>query len=225
MNNLEIKPIGIIKSDFKEKFGIPRNSGRCNNISTIEFYPPYNTPEAFKELEGFSHIWIIFDFSLSHSEKFSPTVRPPRLGGNKHVGVFASRSPFRPNPIGLSAVKLEKIAIENGKCFLTVSGADLLDGTPILDIKPYIPFADCIKNAKGGYSNDYKDYKLNIDFPDNLKKLIPKDKLLPLTECLSDDPRPAYQNDDRIYGMKFSKFNIKFCVKENTLYVLDIENI
>ncbi|MCQ2386833.1 MAG: tRNA (N6-threonylcarbamoyladenosine(37)-N6)-methyltransferase TrmO [Clostridia bacterium] len=219
-----IKPIGVIHSDFKEKFGIPRQSGRSpSTISTIEFFGEYNSEVAFKKLEQFSHIWILFDFSLSHKEKPSLSVRPPRLGGNEKVGVFASRSPFRPNNIGLSCVKLLSINNENNSITLSVAGADILDGTPIYDIKPYIPSSDCILNASGGYSEKFTDYKLKVDFDDNLLSKIPREKRLSLIECLSEDPRPSYQNDQREYGMKFANFNIRFTVNQNVLKVIDVK--
>ena len=225
MEKREITPVAIIHSDFKEKFGIPRNSGRSpSSKAIIELLPPFNVPESVKELSSFSHVWLLFDFSLVHTNTFSPTVRPPRLGGNERVGVFASRSPFRPNNIGLSVVKLEKVDTTNG-IKLTVLGADLLDGTPIYDIKPYIPFADCITNAVGGYADNYSDHKLKVVFPENLLTLIPCDKQKALIECLEDDPRPSYQNDERIYGMAFDKFNVKFTISNNTLSVIEIENL
>lgn len=225
MEKREISPIAIIHSDFKEKFGIPRNSGRSpSSKAVIELLPPFNVPEAVKELSSFSHVWLLFDFSLAHTNTFSPTVRPPRLGGNERVGVFASRSPFRPNSIGLSVVKLDSVDISDG-VKINVLGADLLDGTPIYDIKPYIPFADCIPNAVGGYADNFCDHKLKVDFPENLKILIPNDKLQALIECLEDDPRPSYHSDDRVYGMKFDKFNVKFSVANNILTITEIETI
>jgi len=225
MEKREITPIAIIHSDFKEKFGIPRNSGRSpSSKAVIELLPPFNVAEAVKELSTFSHVWLLFDFSLAHTNTFSPTVRPPRLGGNQRVGVFASRSPFRPNNIGLSVVKLESVDISNG-VKLNVLGADLLDGTPIYDVKPYIPFADCIPSAVGGYADNFCDHKLKVDFPENLKILIPNDKLQALIECLEDDPRPSYQDDERVYGMAFDTFNIKFKIASDTLTIIDIENL
>ena len=224
---LFIKPIGYIRSDFKEKFGIPRQSGRAPSLrAEIIFYPEYRNPEALREIESFSHLWLIFDFSLAHREDWSATVRPPRLGGNKRVGVFASRSPFRPNPIGLSCVKLEKVAdSEQGK-ILIISGADLLDGTPIFDVKPYLPLSDCQKDAVGGYSQAGENYHLNVEFPDEFLSKIPQEKQAGLMECLADDPRPSYQDDPaRVYGMAFAEFEIKFIVKENTLTVVSVEEI
>ena len=220
-----VKPIAYIHSDFKEKFGIPRQSGRAPSLlSEVVFYPEYRNKEALREIEGFSHLWLIFDFSLAHKEGWSATVRPPRLGGNKRVGVFASRSPFRPNPIGLSCVKLEKVKETDEGNVLVISGADLLDGTPIFDVKPYLPLSDCQKDATGGYSQDGENHRLNVHFPDKLSSRIPQEKRAGLIECLADDPRPSYQDDPtRIYGMAFADFQIKFRVENDTLYVIDID--
>ena len=219
------KPIGYIRSDFKEKFGIPRQSGRAPSLTCeLVLYPEYQIIEAFRELEGFSHVWLLFDFSKAHREKWSPTVRPPRLGGNKRVGVFASRSPFRPNPIGLSCVKFIKIEKREQDGFvLILGGADLLDGTPIFDVKPYLPHSDCIKDAVGGYATAQENHRLEVVFPNELASKIPPEKLAGLIECLADDPRPSYQDDPlRIYGMRLAEFEIKFTVKENTLTVTDV---
>lgn len=226
MEERTIAPIGYIRSDFTEKFGIPRQSGRAPSLlARVVFLPPYNNADALREIEGFSHLWLLFDFSQIKEKGFSPTVRPPRLGGNKRVGVFASRSPFRPNRIGLSCVKLEKIVDgENGK-ELVVSGADLLDNTPIFDIKPYLPFADCILDAKGGYAAEQELHRLQVVFEKELDKKIPKDKLAGLLECLADDPRPSYQEDEtREYGMYFAGFEVKFKVEEDILTVIAVEN-
>lgn len=221
-----MRPIAHIKNDFKEKFGIPRQSLRApSTISEIVFEKEFRVKEALRGLEDFSHIWLIFDFSKAHTTEFSPTVRPPRLGGNKRIGVFASRSPFRPNSIGLSCVKLLEIKeSENEGSVLIVSGADLLNGTPIYDIKPYIPYADCHTDAKGSYADENCDYKLEIDFPENLLSKIPESKREALIECLSDDPRPSYQDDERTYSMLFADFDVKFIVKENKLTVTEIKN-
>lgn len=220
-----ITPIAYIENDYKEKFGIPRNSGRAKSvISKITFYKDFRSIDAVRGLEDFSHLWLIFDFSLVKQDKFSPLVRPPRLGGNKKVGVFASRSPFRPNGLGLSCVKIEKIDLTD-KCapVIYVSGADLLDKTPIFDIKPYIPFADCQQDAVGGFADENENHKLEVVFENDTKEKVPLKKLSALIECLADDPRPSYQNDDRIYGMTFANFNVKFSVKENTLSVHEVE--
>ncbi|MBQ4098064.1 MAG: tRNA (N6-threonylcarbamoyladenosine(37)-N6)-methyltransferase TrmO [Clostridia bacterium] len=220
----EIKPIAYIQSDFKEKFGIPRQSGRAPSIlSRVVFLPEYRTKDALRGIDGFSHLWLIFDFSLSHVKEFTPTVRPPRLGGNERVGVFASRSPFRPNSLGLSSVKLVNVEhTDNYGDVLIVSGADLLDGTPIYDIKPYLPFTDCHIDATGGYAEKVKDYKLQVVVSNELLSVIPEEKRQGLIECLSDDPRPSYQDDGREYGMNYADFNVKFTVKDNTLTIKEI---
>ena len=222
-----MKPIGYIESDFKEKFGIPRQSGRARLCSRLIFYPEYRDPEALRGLEDFSHIWLIFDFSKAHRDGFSPTVRPPRLGGNKRLGVFATRSPFRPNPIGLSAVKLIKIErTETLGETLILEGADLLDGTPIFDVKPYLPHADCILDASGGFSDAFVSYALSVDFSPALLEKIPPEKRRGLIDCLKDDPRPSYQTDeDREYGMKFDRFNVRFTVSGGVLTVIAVDEI
>ncbi len=223
-NAFFVTPIAYIRTDFKEKFGIPRQSGRAPDLEAkIVFTPEYRNAEALREIESFSHLWLLFDFSLAHQESWSPTVRPPRLGGNKRVGVFASRSPFRPNPIGLSAVKLLRVErTEKEGAVLVVSGADLLDGTPILDVKPYLPYADSIPNATGGYGSAHQNDRVEVRFPDELFQKIPPQKRAGLLDCLADDPRPSYQDDERIYGMRFAEFDIKFTVKEGVLTVLDV---
>lgn len=224
---MEIKPIAYIKNQFKEKFGIPRQSGRAPSvISRIIFEPEFNTIDAVRGLEGFSHVWLIFGFSKAEKNGWSPLIRPPRLGGNTKVGVFASRSPFRPNRLGLSSVKLINIETDkyNG-VVLTVSGADLLDGTPVYDIKPYLPFTDCHADATGGYASEKEDHKLKVVFPEILKNNLSENDVLSITECLADDPRPSYQEDGRLYGMRFGKYNIKFKVEFDTLTVFEIENV
>lgn len=222
---MEIEPIAYIHTDFKEKFGIPRQSGRVPTaVGIIVFTPKYRDPESLKGIESFSHLWLLFDFSEAHRENLSPTVRPPRLGGNTRVGVFASRSPFRPNNIGLSCVRL--IGVEkNGHdgMALLVSGVDLLDMTPIYDIKPYIPHSDCISDAIGGYADAFAEYKLQVIFPNELLMLLPDDKRQAVIDCLADDPRPAYQNDpERIYSMAFSSWDVRFTVCGNVLTVLEV---
>ena len=224
---LLLKPIAYIETDFNEKFGIPRQSGRAKSLQgKIVFCPEYRNPDALREIEGFSHLWLIFDFSKAHREKWSPTVRPPRLGGNKKIGVFASRSPFRPNPLGLSVVKLEKAekTKEQGTV-LIVSGVDLLNHTPIYDIKPYLPFADCIAEAVGGYADEFTTHKLTVDFDESLIEPIPKEKRKAVLECLADDPRPSYQNDDRTYIMKFGNYDFSFFVKDSILKVTKVEEL
>lgn len=222
---MEIKPIAYIKTDFKDKFGIPRQSGRAPSLmGRIVFEPEFRVPEAFRGLENFSHLWLIFDFSASHREKWSPTVRPPRLGGNARVGVFASRSPFRPNPIGLSSVKLQKVDFsdEYGVSLL-VTGVDLLDNTPIFDIKPYIAYSDSHADAVCSYADEFRDHKLVVSDERSLLEIIPNDKRRSVVECLADDPRPSYQDDDRVYGMRFSDYDIHFKVMDDQCIILNVE--
>ncbi len=219
-----ISPIGIIHTDFKEKFGVPRQSGRAPSLlARITFYPQYASEEAFREIESFSHLWLLFDFSATREKGWSATVRPPRLGGNTRVGVFASRSPFRPNHIGLSCVKLERVEKTAQGIALIVSGADLLDGTPIFDVKPYLPFADCLENAVGGYAAAQENYRLRVEFPKDLLEKIPSEKRAGLLECLADDPRPSYQEDGRVYGMAFDAFDLHFTVSGGVLSVQSVE--
>ena len=224
-NGINIKPIAHIKTDFKEKFGIPRQSGRAPSLrAEIVFLPEYRNGDALREIEGFSHLWLIFDFSKAHKKGWSATVRPPRLGGNKRVGVFASRSPFRPNPLGLSCVRLEKVERrEHEGEVLIVSGADLLDGTPIFDIKPYLPFADAHPHAAAGYAAQGENHRLEVVFPQPLLGRIPKDKQAGLLECLADDPRPSYQDEpSRVYGMAFGAYELRFTVANGRLTVSDV---
>lgn len=224
MNQITISPIAYIKTDFPEKFGVPRQSGRVKTLATIVFTDNYKNPDALRGIDGFSHLWLIFGFSLCDNKEFTPTVRPPRLGGNQKVGVFASRSPFRPNGLGLSSVKLEKVGHhEKDGTVLIVSGADLVDGTPIYDVKPYLPFTDCHVDAVGGYADEHVGHKLIVDFPERLLTAIPDNKRSALIQTLSDDPRPSYQQDGKTYGMKFYKFNVKFTVKEKVLTVTDVQ--
>ena len=221
-----MKPIGYIESDFKEKFGIPRQSGRSSLVARVVFEPEYAQPDFVRGIEKFSHLWLLFDFSKAHRERFAPTVRPPRLGGNTRVGVFASRSPFRPNSIGLSCVKLLSVEKTQNGVSLLVEGADLLDGTPIYDVKPYIPYADCHPEAVGSYADEHANDTLCVEFPENLLEKIPKEKRTGLIECLRDDPRPSYQDEpERIYGMKFADFDLKFTVKNSVLTVIEVENV
>ncbi|MDD4688652.1 MAG: tRNA (N6-threonylcarbamoyladenosine(37)-N6)-methyltransferase TrmO [Eubacteriales bacterium] len=226
MDATNLRIIARIKTDFDSKFGVPRQSGLVKNLmGTIVFEPEYRNPDALRGLEGFSHIWLVWQLSEAIVEGWSPTVRPPRLGGNKRMGVFATRSPFRPNPIGLSSVKLEEIKTDpQYGTVLVVSGADLMDGTPIYDIKPYLAFTDSHPDAKGGFADDKFGDKLNVVFPDELRKQIPCDKRDSLIEVLSQDPRPHYQDDpDRIYGMSFAGFDIRFKVDGDTLIVCKIK--
>lgn len=224
MKSEELKVIAKIKSGFPTKFGIPRQSNLIEGLqSQIIFEPEYRSPDAIRGLEGYSHIWLIWEFNLS-KESSALTVRPPRLGGNTRMGVFATRSPFRPNPIGLSCVKIEKIVSdEHLGNIIYVSGADLADGTPILDIKPYLPNVDCVPDAVGGFSEDVRDYALNVVIPDEIKEREKSDFINVLTQILAQDPRPSYQNDpERIYGFPYEGREIKFKVIENTLYVTEI---
>ncbi len=227
MENFQVKPIGYIKSDFSEKFGIPRQSGRAPSLKAkVIFYPEYRSDDALRGIEGFTHLWILFDFSKAHKDEFSPLVRPPRLGGNKKVGVFASRSPFRPNHIGLSSVKFEKLEkTEKYGTVIVISGADLLDGTPVYDVKPYLPFTDCHPDAKGGYAEELKDYKLKVNLCDEVFSLLSQEKIDALTECLADDPRPSYQDDGKEYGLSFAGVNLKFTVQNGTLTVISAQKI
>lgn len=219
----KIKPLAYIETDFKDKFGIPRQSGRVKALlGKIIFEPEFSDLDFIRDIEEFSHLWLIFGFSKAKG--CGSTVRPPRLGGNRRIGVFASRSPFRPNGLGLSCVKLEEISKEKGKICLVVSGVDLLSGTPIYDIKPYIPYADCIPDAKGGYAEENKAHRLEVNFPDKLKRLIPKEKQEAALECLADDPRPSYQNNsERIYIMNFAGFEISFKADSKRLEVIKVE--
>ena len=227
MNSLpDLQVIAHIHNDFPEKFGIPRQSGLVPGmISTIIFEPAYRNPEALRGLEQYSHVWLLWLFSETMREEWSPTVRPPRLGGNRRVGVFATRSPFRPNPVGLSSVRLE--AIENTKTdglVLKVSGADLKDGTPIVDIKPYITYTDSHPDAVSGFADNVKEYRLSVDFPAELLCRVPEDHRSTLIAVLEQDPRPSYQNDtERVYAMSFAKQQIRFRVAHGTLTVVDVE--
>ena len=226
MKIMPMKTIAHIYSDFPTKFGIPRQSNIIDSLKArIVFEPEYRNVEAFRGLEGFSHIWILWEFSEAVREEWSPTVRPPRLGGNTRIGVFATRSPFRPNPIGLSSVKLEKIEHTNNEgVVLHVAGADIMNGTPIYDIKPYIPYTDSHPDATSGFANAPADYLLNVDFPPELLNKIPESHRRPLIDVLAHDPRPSYHHDpSRIYVMEYSSFEVSFSVEEETLKVVNIE--
>lgn len=220
--------IAKMHSDFPEKFGIPRQSGLIKELeSTIVFEPEYRNDDALRGLEDFSHLWIIWQFSKAVRNEWSPTVRPPRLGGNTRLGVFATRSPFRPNHMGLSSVKI--IGLEHTAQFGTVihvAGADLMDGTPIFDIKPYIPYCDSHPDATGGFTDTVSDFTVKVDIDPDLLTNFPESKRNALIELLSHDPRPTYQSDpNRVYGLAFSGHNIQFTVSNNTLHVLNIEKI
>ncbi len=223
--DITIHPIATMRSDFPTKFGIPRQSGLVDSLhSTIVFEPQYRNSDALRGIEGFSHLWIIWQFSESVSAEWSPTVRPPRLGGNTRMGVFATRSPFRPNSLGLSCVKL--VGLEQTKdsgTVIHVSGADLMDGTPILDIKPYIPYSDSHPEALGGFTTNAGSYLLEVDFPEALLRKLPAEKRDAAMGVLSHDPRPSYQqSSDRVYGLSFAGFDIRFCVENDTLYVKEV---
>lgn len=220
--------IAHIKSDFPTKFGIPRQSGLAKNTeATVIFTPEFRNPDALRGIEGYSHLWLIWQFSQAVRADWSPTVRPPRLGGNTRLGVFATRSPFRPNSIGLSSVKL--LGVEQTKEYGTVlhiGGADLVDGTPIFDIKPYLAYTDSHPDAVGGFTDSVEGFRLQVDFPDSLFNLIPVEKRTGLLEILSYDPRPSYQQDkERIYGLDYAGFNIRFTVDDGKLTVIDTKQI
>ena len=222
---MEICPIAHIRSDFSEKFGIPRQSGLVEELTAaVVFEPPYRVPDALRGVEGFSHLWLIWEFSQARREGWSPTVRPPRLGGNKRLGVFATRSPFRPNPIGLSCVRLLELRQDREQGpVLTVAGADLLDGTPIYDIKPYLPYADCKPDAVGGFAAQPKEAELTVDCSPALLDRVPEDKRAALLAVLAQDPRPQYQDDpNRVYGMAFAGLEVKFPVAGERLTVTEI---
>lgn len=219
-------PIAHIRSDFPTKFGIPRQSGLIGELrATVIFEPEFRNPDAFRGLEGFSHLWLLWEFS--ESKGWSPTVRPPRLGGNRRLGVFATRSPFRPNPIGLSPVRLEKIEFSTAHGpVLHVRGADLMDRTPIYDIKPYVPYVDAIPEAAGGFASTRAEETLSVDFPAGLLDPLPEEKREALRSVLAHDPWPAYQRDpERIYGLDFSGCRVRFRVEGNTLQVLSLETL
>lgn len=222
----DIQPIAYMQSDFGGKFGIPRQSGLVDALrSTIVFQPEYRNADALRGIEGFSHLWIIWQFSQAVGKEWSPTVRPPRLGGNTRMGVFATRSPFRPNNLGLSCVTLLGVErTEDLGTVLHVGGADLLDGTPIFDIKPYIPYCDCHPDALGGFTQEAGDYLLQVDFPAELLGVLPEEKRDAAVGVLSHDPRPSYQQQPgRVYGMTFAGCNIRFTVEDGVLHVISTE--
>jgi tRNA-Thr(GGU) m(6)t(6)A37 methyltransferase TsaA len=226
MEDVNIQVIARMHSDFATKFGIPRQSGIVQELrSTIVFEPEYRNADALRGMDGFSHLWLIWQFSEAVRSGWSPTVRPPRLGGNTRMGVFATRSPFRPNNLGLSSVKL--LGVEQSAEFgtvLHVGGADLMDGTPIFDIKPYIPYGDCHTDATGGFTDRAGAFLLEVDFPADLLNRLPESKQAAAIGVLRHDPRPSYQKDpDRIYGISFAGFNIRFSVKQTRLTVHSIE--
>lgn len=220
-----MKIIAHIENDFPTKFGIPRQSGLVNSLrSRIVFAPEYRNPDAFRGLEDFSHVWLIWEFSQAVRQKWSPTVRPPRLGGNTRMGVFATRSPFRPNPVGLSAVQLEEVVLHGADApYLVVSGADLMNGTPIYDIKPYLPHIDSHPDARGGFAVPAAEHRLKVVFPEQWLEKVPEQLLDGLTEVLAQDPRPSYQHDpERVYGFGFARLEVKFTVDGDVLTVCGV---
>ncbi len=220
-----MKIIARIETDFPEKFGIPRQSGLVESLKgTIVFEPEYRNKDALKGLEGYNYIWLLWQFEGVERDNWSVTVRPPRLGGNVHMGVFATRSPFRPNPIGLSSVKLESIEPDSARGpLLHVSGIDLRHNTPIYDIKPYLPHVDSHPDASGGFAAEVKDYELQVVFPEELLVRIPEEKRQAIMDVLKQDPRPSYHNDpERVYGVSFAGFNVKFTVEGTVLTVKDV---
>lgn len=220
-----MEAIAYISNGFNEKFGIPRQSGLTAEKSEIIFEPKYRVAEAFRGLGEYSHIWLLWEFSEAIRSDWSPTVRPPRLGGNQRMGVFATRTPFRPNPIGLSVVKLEHIDWKHQKGpVLVVSGADLLNGTPIYDVKPYVPHVDSIPDAEGGFAGKVKDYKLQVDFPQKYRERVSEETAEVLVQLLEQDPRPAYQKGpERIYGMSYGGMEVKFRVENGCVHVCGID--
>ena len=222
---MELHPIASIHNDFRSKFGIPRQSGLVPTLSKIIFEPEYRNDDSLRGIEDFSHIWLIWGFSENNTYTWHPTVRPPRLGGNVHVGVFATRSPFRPNALGLSTVELKgKEKHDLHGTILLVSGTDLMDGTPIYDIKPYIASCDSHQEATEGFTSQNTDYQLSVEIPKEIAQKLPEEKLQSITAILSQDPRPQYQNDEsRIYGFAFANYEIQFRVQNKTAIVCAIQ--
>lgn len=218
--------IARIHTDFPEKFGIPRQSGLVDGLTgRIVFEEKYRNPNALRGIEGFSHLWLIWQFSRAIREEWSPTVKPPRLGGNQRMGVFATRSPFRPNPIGLSCVRLQRVELHTAEGpVLWVTGIDLLDGTPIYDVKPYLPYADCHPEATGGFAQEVMGHRLEVAFPEELLALVPPEKREALREVLAQDPRPGYQHNepDRRYGVAFAGLDVRFTVEGDVLLVREV---
>ncbi len=220
--------IARIHTDFPTKFGVPRQSGLVNALKGyLVFEPPYRNPDALRGLEGFSHIWLIWQFSQARREHWSATVRPPRLGGNARMGVFATRSPFRPNPVGLSCVRLEKIELDSPEGpVLHVAGADMVDGTPVYDIKPYLPFVDCHPEATGGFADPVREKALRVSFPPDLLARLPESAREALCDVLAQDPRPSYQSDPkRLYGVPFAGWDVRFTVADGVLRVQEVEKL
>ena len=226
METMEMHPIAHMRSDFPTKFGIPRQSGLVEELrSMIVFEPEYRSEDALRGIEDFSHLWLIWQFSQAVREGWSPTVRPPRLGGNTRMGVFATRSPFRPNNLGLSCVRLLEVKhTQQYGTVLIVGGADLLDGTPIFDIKPYIPYSDSRLEAAGGFTDRVGDFLLDVKFPQELLEKLPADRQAAAVGVLSHDPRPSYQRKPgRVYGLNFAGFDIRFTVEDAVLTVQSVE--
>lgn len=224
---MQIEKIATAKTLFKTKFGLPRQSGISKNIKArIVFEPKYRNKDALRGLEGFSHVWVIWGFSESEGKEFSPTVRPPRLGGNTRVGVFASRSPFRPNSLALSCMEIEKIELDTKDGpVLHLLGADMMDGSPVYDIKPYVPHTDCKEMATGGFSERIEEYRLEVIIPEHIETVLGKEKTACLRDALCEDPRPAYiENDDRVYGFYFDEYEITFMVSGKVLTVKEIKD-
>lgn len=225
MEQYSMKVIARIRTDFPEKFGIPRQSGLVESLTgRIIFEPEYRNAQAVRGLEDFSHLWVIWQFSQAVRETWSPTVRPPRLGGNRRIGVFATRSPFRPNAIGLSSVRIQRVETDTPDGpVIYVSGVDILDGTPIFDIKPYLPYVDAHPDARGGFTDTTKEYALQVECPDTLLCKVPEEKRTALLGVLKNDPRPAYQHDpERVYALDFGGNNVKFTVAGDVLTVTEI---
>lgn len=222
--NLTLKPVAHIRTDFNEKFGVPRQSGIVDSVvGTIVFQKEFRDGQAIRDIEVFSHLWLLWGFS-ENEQRWSHTVRPPKIGGNKRVGVFASRSPFRPNPIGLSSVKILSVSYDkNYGPVIFVSGADMVDGTPIYDIKPYLPYTDCHIDASGGFSVDKKDAMTDVIFAEGTKDLLPLDVEKIIVDLLSQDPHPSYKKDEnRIYNLSYGKFDVKFMHRENSIIICKI---
>lgn len=224
MKEFSIKPVAEIKNGYNEKFGVPRQSGLAPEVtSEIIFLKEFSDENLIRDIEQYSHLWLVWGFTENNGE-WSPTVRPPKLGGNKRVGVFATRSPFRPNSLGLSVVKLEEVKDTTKGKVLVVSGADLVNGTPIFDIKPYLPYVDSIPDAKGGFSEEFKDDILNVNIPEAIKNSLQSEDIAEITAILSLNPKPQYQNDEeRVYGLSYKNFEVKFKCNEKEITVIEIE--
>ena len=224
-DKMELKRIAVVRTEFPEKFGVPRQSGLAETLGKVVFEPEYRSPDAFRGLEEYSHVWLLWGFSEVKQKNWHATVRPPRLGGNTRMGVFATRSPFRPNPIGLSCVKLidvQQTAKEG--TVLIIEGVDIMDGTPVYDVKPYLPYADCKPDASGGFAEQHKNDELQVIFEEGMEERVPEEKRAVLRQVLAQDPRPSYQEDpERIYGMDYAGMRIRFRVKEDQLIVCSVE--